>query len=118
MGQQGHVRKKYPSGLTDEQWAILGPMSPPAKPHPHGGRPRKVDMREVLHTLFCLNRSGCQWVIERTNAWHGRYRRNSKDSERTRESRTAMIHISHRHRMLHRLAPCGRPAFHDRQEAA
>src|ERR1043166_8938120 len=32
------------------------------------------------------------WVIERTNAWHGRYRRNSKDYERTPESSTAMIH--------------------------
>ena len=31
MGQKGHVRKKYPSDLTDEQWAILGPMIPPAK---------------------------------------------------------------------------------------
>src|SRR6266446_9390525 len=61
MGQKGHVRKKYPSDLTDEQWAILGPMIPPAKQNPHGGRPRKVDMREVLNTLFFLNRSGCQW---------------------------------------------------------
>src|SRR2546426_8448799 len=30
------------------------------------------------------------WVIERTNAWHGRYRRNSKDYERCVASRTAM----------------------------
>ena len=54
-------RKKYPSDLTDEQWAILGPMIPPAKQHTQGGRPRKVDMREVLNTIFYLNRSGCQW---------------------------------------------------------
>jgi putative transposase len=59
-----------------------------------------------------------RWVIERTNAWQGRYRRNSKDYERTTESSTAMIKISHRHLMLNRLAPCSRPAFHYRKEAA
>ncbi len=285
MVQNGHSRKRYPSDLTDEQWAIVGPMIPPAKQNPRGGRPRKVDMREVLNTLFSLNRSGCQWdllphdllpkstvydycsqwrdegtwaklvralrertrveagreptpsaaciesqsvktterggpergedggkkingrkrhllvdtlglllaiiitsaglddgvaapillghvtpqdfprlstifadqkyhnhaldawmaehragwhievkrrpagtkgftplekrwVMERTNAWHGRYRRNSKDYERSTESRTAMIQISHIHLMLNRLSPCGRPAFHYRKEAA
>ena len=59
-----------------------------------------------------------RWVIERTNAWHGRYRRNSKDYERSTESSTAMIQISNIHLMLNRLSPCGRPAFHYRQEAA
>ena len=54
-------RKPYPSDLTDEQWAIVGPMIPPAKPSQRGGRPRTVDMRAVLNTLFYLNRSGCQW---------------------------------------------------------
>jgi putative transposase len=59
-----------------------------------------------------------RWVIERTNAWHGRYRRNSKDYERSVESSTAMLQISNIHLMLNRLAPCGRPAFHYRKEAA
>jgi transposase len=54
-------RKKYPSDLTDEQWAISGSLIPPAKQSNRGGRPRTVDMREVLNTLFYLNRSGCQW---------------------------------------------------------
>ena len=54
-------RKQYPSDRTDEQWAIVGPMIPSAKQSKRGGRPRKVDMREVLNTLFSLNRSGCQW---------------------------------------------------------
>jgi putative transposase len=53
--------KHYPSDLTDEQWAIWEPMIPPAKPSHRGGRPRTVDMREVLNTLFDLNRSGGQW---------------------------------------------------------
>ena len=59
-----------------------------------------------------------RWVIERTNAWHGRYRRNSKDYERSVESSTAMIQISNIHLLLNRLSPCDRPAFHYRQDAA
>ena len=59
-----------------------------------------------------------RWGIERTNAWHGRYRRNSKDDERHVESSTAMIHISHVQLMRHRLALGDRPAFHYRKDAA
>jgi putative transposase len=285
MTRENQYRKKYISDLTDAQWAIVEPMIPPAKQSTRGGRPRKVDMREVLNTLFYLNRSGCQWemlphdllpkstvydyfsqwrddgtwtklvkalrehtrveagreptpsaacidsqsvkttemggpdrgydggkkingrkrhvlvdtlglvlailitsaglddgvaapqllgqldpcdfprlstifadqkyhnhaldawmtehragwrievktrpegtkgftplekrwVIERTNAWHGRYRRNSKDYERSTKSSTAMIQISNIHLMLNRLSPCGRPSFHYRKNAA
>src|SRR5215510_8232579 len=59
-----------------------------------------------------------RWVIERTNAWHGRYCRNSKDYERSTEASTAMIQISNIHLMLNRLCPCDRPAFHYRKQAA
>jgi len=51
------MRKPYPSDLTDQQWAIIEPLIPVN----HVGRPRKVDMREVVNTIFYLNRSGCQW---------------------------------------------------------
>ena len=47
-------RKSYPSDLTDEQWEILGPLLPPAKP---GGRPRTVDLREVVNGILYLLRS-------------------------------------------------------------
>jgi putative transposase len=59
-----------------------------------------------------------RWVVERTNAWPGRPRRNSKDYERKIESSTAMIQMSHVHLMLNKLVPCSYPAFHYRKEAA
>ena len=44
--------------LSDEQYALLEPLIPPAKP---GGRPRTTDMRRLLDGLFYLVRTGCQW---------------------------------------------------------
>src|SRR3989442_15929819 len=61
MFRKNHPRKKYPSDLTDEQWAIVEPLIPPGKQHQRGGHPPVVDMREVLNTILSLNRSGCQW---------------------------------------------------------
>src|SRR3989454_10115210 len=63
MWKKDQLRKKYRSDLTDEQWAIVDPLIPPAKQSPRGGHPRTVDMREVLNTIFYLNRSGCQWDL-------------------------------------------------------
>lgn len=48
----------YPSDLTDEQWRRIEPLVPEALP---GGRPREVDMREVIDAILYLNRTGCQW---------------------------------------------------------
>jgi len=52
-----------------------------------------------------------RWVVERTNAWTGRSRRNSKDYERKPESAAAMIQISHLHLMLRKLAPSAQREF-------
>ena len=51
------MRKAYPSDLTDDQWALIEPHIPVFDL----GRPRDVDMREVLNAILYLNRSGCQW---------------------------------------------------------
>jgi len=62
MTEEHEKRKAYPSDLTDAQWAILEPLIP-APRNSRGGRPRDLDMREVLNTLLYLNRSGCQWEM-------------------------------------------------------
>jgi transposase len=49
---------RYPSDLTDEEWALIGPFIPPAK---RGGRKRTVDVREVLNAIFYVLATGCQW---------------------------------------------------------
>ena len=44
--------------LTDDQFRLLEPLIPPARP---GGRPRSTDLRNLLDGLFYLVRTGCQW---------------------------------------------------------
>ena len=61
MVQASCSRKSYPADLTDEPWAIVEPLIPPAQQNPRGGRPREVDMRAILTTIFSLTRRGCQW---------------------------------------------------------
>jgi putative transposase len=51
-------RKLYPSDLTDKQWAILAPLLPAAGT---GGRPRQVNLREVLNAIFYILCGGCTW---------------------------------------------------------
>jgi putative transposase len=49
--------QRYPSDLTDEQWALVRPLIPV---YP-GGRPRTTSMRDVLDAVFYVLRTGCQW---------------------------------------------------------
>ena len=51
-------RKRYPTDLTDAQWEILVSLLPEAKT---GGRPRSVDLREVVNAILYVLRSGCPW---------------------------------------------------------
>jgi transposase len=58
--RQAHDRAglRYPSDLTDAEWALVEPLIPPAK---RGGRQRTVDVREVLNGIFYVLATGCQW---------------------------------------------------------
>ena len=58
--RQAHERRglRYPSDLTDAEWALVEPFIPPAR---RGGRKRTVDVREVLNGLLYVPATGCQW---------------------------------------------------------
>ena len=51
---------RYPTDLTDAEWAVLAPYLPPARPR---GRPRIHSYREILDAIFYLIRSGCAWRL-------------------------------------------------------
>jgi putative transposase len=50
--------QRYPSDLTDDEWAILQPLLPARR---HMGRPPKHDRRQIVNALLYLLRTGCQW---------------------------------------------------------
>ena len=52
------MRKAYRSDLTDPQWNLIKDVLPAGKPT---GRPRQVDLREVVNTILYQGRTGCQW---------------------------------------------------------
>jgi transposase len=49
---------RYESDLTDPEWTLVAPLIRPAK---RGGRPRTVNVREVLNAIFYVLWTGCQW---------------------------------------------------------
>ncbi len=57
-GSYDRSRLRYPSDVTDEEWAHIAPLIPPAK---RGGRKRSVDVREVVNGLMYILSTGCQW---------------------------------------------------------
>jgi transposase len=50
--------KRYPSDLTDKEWAAVAPLMPGAA---RIGRQRRIDLREVLNAIRYMVRSGCEW---------------------------------------------------------
>lgn len=58
-----------------------------------------------------------RWVVERTFAWLGRYRRHSRDYERRTDSSESMLLLSSIGLLLNKLQPAtqAQPAFHYRQ---
>ncbi len=71
--------KRYDTDLTDEQFALVEPFLPSAKPM---GRP-PADLCEVLNGVLYLLRSGCQWRMlpkdfppwSTVHTWYRRWRR-------------------------------------------
>jgi transposase len=50
---------RYPSDVTDEEWALIAPLIPPAK---RGGNKRTVSEREIVYGLMYILSTGCQWA--------------------------------------------------------
>jgi hypothetical protein len=58
-----HLR--YPSDLTDDEWACVAPLIPPPKP---GGGKRRTDMRAAMNAVMYILSTGCQWRYEGLSA--------------------------------------------------
>jgi transposase len=58
MARLAKKAKRYPSDLTDEEWAQIAPLMPKARCR---GRRRRVDVREIFNAIRYLVRSGCGW---------------------------------------------------------
>jgi transposase len=54
------ARRAYATDLSDDEWRILEPLVPKAKP---GGRPRAHETRELLNAIFYVLRGGCAWRL-------------------------------------------------------
>ena len=57
-GRYDRDRLRYPSDLTDQEWALIAPLLPPAK---RGGRKRTVNEREIVNGIMYVLSTGCQW---------------------------------------------------------
>lgn len=54
-----HKTRGCASDLTDAQWAIIEPLIPVYE----WGRPRKLDMRQVVNAILYVLKTGCQWSM-------------------------------------------------------
>jgi putative transposase len=52
------TRRRYPTDLTDAQWALLEPLVPAVLP---GGRPAKHARREIVDAMLYVLRGGISW---------------------------------------------------------
>ena len=59
-GRYDRSKLRYPSDLTDAEWAIIGPLIPPAK---RGGNKRSVVERDIVNGLMYILSTGCQWAF-------------------------------------------------------
>ena len=49
---------RYPTDLTDAEWAMVSPLVPRSRP---SGRPRTSDMREVMNAILYIAGGGIPW---------------------------------------------------------
>lgn len=57
-GQYQRNGLRYASDMTDAEWRLIEPHLPPPR---HMGRPRKVDLRDVVQAILYVLSTGCQW---------------------------------------------------------
>jgi transposase len=57
-GRYNRDQLRYPSDVTEEEWAEIAPLIPTAR---RGGRKRSVNIREVCNGLLYVLSTGCQW---------------------------------------------------------
>lgn len=96
----------------------MEPLIPPAKP---GGRPRHINMREVVNGIFYLLKTGCQWRMlpkdfphwKTVNDYFAKWRKdgawqrlNDALREQVRTAADAMIYAAMVRLMLRRLSRC------------
>ena len=110
------TRRSYPTDLSNDEWEILRPLVPEAKP---GGRPLGWALEIVKPPRRWVRVQAGEepppypagfivlprrWVIERTVAWILRNRRLSRDYEFLAESTEALLYVAMIRLMLRRLA--------------
>jgi len=54
-----HKQDGYASDVTDAQWALIEVLIPVYE----WGRPRELDMRQVVNAIFYVLKTGCQWDL-------------------------------------------------------
>src|SRR6266566_4997669 len=57
-GRYDRSQLRYPSDLSDDEWALVESLIPAAK---RGGNRRHVDVREVMNGVMYVLSTGCQW---------------------------------------------------------
>ena len=58
--QYARTATRYTTDLTDAEFALIAPHLPAPS---RLGRPRKVDLREVLNAILFLLRTSCPWDL-------------------------------------------------------
>ena len=56
-------RKRYPSDLSDERWALIEPVITAWKAAHRSvsGHQGRYEMREIVNAILYQSRTGCQW---------------------------------------------------------